>query len=372
MKWSFSIATIGGTQVRIHVTFFLLLAFFGVLYYQLGGTEMAFVGLTFICLLFLCVLLHEFGHVTAARMFGIRTPDITLLPIGGMARMERMPRRPSHELVVALAGPAVNVVIAATLWVVLGGSEAFEAIFPDPEEDVEPEAFQLSWEVLPHAIFFANVILTVFNMIPAFPMDGGRVLRALLARFMPYTKATHYAATIGQGLALAGGFYGFMIFNPILILIAFFIFIMAGQESASVSLQEITDRFPVVAGMLGSYRFLSPNASLRDAIALLLAGSQQDFPIQDGSGRLRALLTRNDLIAGLREHGEDYPALEVATRDIPMLYNDMLLTEALTIMRGAGLQSLPVLHHDTNQVIGLLTSDNISEMVMIEEALRRN
>jgi len=370
MKWSFSIAKIGGTQVRIHATFFLLLAFFGFYYYQQGGVETAFVGVTFICVLFFCVLLHEFGHVLAARRYGIHTPDITLLPIGGMARMERMPKRPLHELVVALAGPLVNVVIAVVLWIVLGGVAAFEPFMVDQGEGVEAEVFMISWAVLPHAILFANIILAVFNMVPAFPMDGGRVLRAMLASFMPYTQATRYAATIGQGIALVGGFYALLNGLFLLALIAMFIFFMAGQEASSVSLQEVTDRFPVVAGMLGTYRFLTPNANLREAIAMLLAGSQQDFPIQDSAGNLHALLTRNDLISGLRQYGEDYPVIEVATRKVPRLYTDMMLTEAMGVMRAAGLQSLPVLDHDSGLVVGLLTADNIGEMVIIEEALR--
>src|SRR4051794_15586424 len=188
MSWSIPIFRVSGILVRIHVTFLLLLAWLGFSYYSHAGSAVAASKVLFILLLFGCVLLHEFGHAFAAKAFGINTPDITLLPIGGVARLERMPEKPAQELIVALAGPAVNVVIALTLFIVIGPRGVLDA------GTVETPNMLVQLMVI-------NVWLVLFNLLPAFPMDGGRVLRALLATRMNYARATHIAATVGQGCA---------------------------------------------------------------------------------------------------------------------------------------------------------------------------
>jgi Zn-dependent protease len=216
MGWSIRLFNVAGTAVRIHLTFFLLLAWIAAIHWSRGGLEAAIDGVVFIALLFLCVVLHEFGHVFAARAYGIRTSDVTLLPIGGVASLERMPEKPGQEIVVALAGPAVNLVIAVALAIGLGASFNLDQI-------AQLEEARTS---LIGRIAAANVALCVFNLIPAFPMDGGRVLRALLAIRMGYTRATRTAATIGQGLAFVFALLG-LLGNPMLILIAVFIFLAA-------------------------------------------------------------------------------------------------------------------------------------------------
>ena len=181
MPWSLKIARIAGIEVRIHITFFLLLAFLGSAYSRNGGASAAFSGILFTCLVFGCVLLHEFGHAIAARRYGIRTPDITLLPIGGVARLDRMPDRPIQEVVVAIAGPLVNVAIAAVLWIYL-------QVFSGGVSHVDPLGhFGAS---LPYQLLAVNLGLAIFNLVPAFPMDGGRILRAVLAMRMDYARAT--------------------------------------------------------------------------------------------------------------------------------------------------------------------------------------
>jgi Zn-dependent protease len=219
MGSSLKIASVFGIEVRIHITFLLFLAWIWFSYYQVAGVEGAIQGVIFILILFACVLLHEFGHAFAARAFGIRTPDITLLAIGGVARLTRIPDKPWQELVVAIAGPLVNVVIAAVLIFVIRVSADLQ-----PLEHLESPRFELLAKVAS-----LNVMLVLFNLIPAFPMDGGRVLRSLLAMAMPYVRATQIAAWIGQGLAIVFAIYGFF-GNPILIFIAFFIFVGAQQE----------------------------------------------------------------------------------------------------------------------------------------------
>jgi Zn-dependent protease len=222
MRSSLKIASISGIEVRIHITFILFLAWIWFSYYQIAGVRGATQGVLFILALFTCVLLHEFGHAFAARGFGIRTPDITLLPIGGVARLDRIPEKPSQELLVAVAGPLVNVVIAAALIFVV-----HEVAPLDQLDSIENPRIELLGKLAT-----VNIMLVLFNLIPAFPMDGGRVLRALLAMAMPYSRATLIAARIGQVLAILLGAYSYFGpgKNPILIFIAFFIFIGAQQE----------------------------------------------------------------------------------------------------------------------------------------------
>src|SRR5437868_13854345 len=183
MSWSLPIFRVAGIQLRIHVTFLLLIGWLAFRYYAEGGTAAAAGSVFFILLLFACVVLHEFGHAFAAKAYGINTPDITLLPIGGVARLERMPEEPKQELIIAIAGPMVNVIIAACLYMVIGA-----------RGHVDPETAMRGGDML-IGLFQINVWLLLFNLLPAFPMDGGRVLRALLASRMTFARATQVAAT---------------------------------------------------------------------------------------------------------------------------------------------------------------------------------
>lgn len=363
MKWSFRLATIAGTEVRVHVTFFLLLLFVAWQGMAGGqGVQGAVFAMVLVSTMFFCVLLHEFGHVTAARLYGIRTPDITLLPIGGVARLERMPRTPSHELVVALAGPLVNVVIAAGIALTLG-----VAVRVDPN-------FSLSlkggfWQ---HLMTW-NILMVVFNMVPAFPMDGGRVLRALLAMVMDYGKATRWAATLGQGLAalvvvvmlLSGTF------QPFLLLIAFFIFMAAGQEAAVVTQQEATRSLLVRDAMQTEFHALPPDAELRLAVDHLLAGTQQDFPVLDFHGGMQGMLSRTRLIAALAEHGPAHSARAVMEACDQSVHPMTPLTEAMTVLREAGSPAVPVVDPLSGRLVGLLTGENVGEVLMVRAALRQ-
>ncbi len=224
MGWSIEIARVAGIRVRVHITFLLLIAWLGFGYYHLGGSRAAIVGVTFLLLLFGCVLLHEFGHALAAQGFGIRTPDITLLPIGGVARLTRMPRKPMQELTVALAGPAVNVMIVLGLASVIGWRSLLD-------EDAVATSNVLS------KLLAINVALILFNMLPAFPMDGGRVLRALLAMPLGHLRATRIAANIGRVCAVLFAIVSFRV-NPMLLFIAVFIYTGASQELAEAEARE--------------------------------------------------------------------------------------------------------------------------------------
>jgi stage IV sporulation protein FB len=359
-RWSFLLGTYGGTEVRIHATFLLLLAFFGWQSAVLGGIAAAITTIGFLIAIFTCVLLHEFGHVIAARRYGIHTPDITLLPIGGIARLERMPRKPSEELVVALAGPAVNVVIALGLLAARG----FAGID-------EP------WEELKHGSFAGrliawNLIMVVFNMIPAFPMDGGRVLRAVLAMFLDYVKATQVAASIGQALAVFGALAAlFLVGNPLLLLIALFIFMGAGQEAAQVADQESIRGLRVRDAMVTNFRSLPHDAVLRDAVQFLLSGTQHDFPILDERGGFSGMLSRTALISALAENGALHPVAAVSQPCSITLEPRHPLTEALEKLRASSCPVLPVLDPLTGTLVGLLTGENVAEMIMVRAALTK-
>ena len=363
MKWSFRLFTLAGTEVRVHVTFLLLLLFVASQSYLSGqGLPAALESTLFITIMFACVVLHEFGHVLAARGYGIRTPDITLLPIGGVARLERMPRKPSEELVVAISGPMVNVIIAAAIWLGFGIETALHP----------------GYDFLKSGGFFEklmmwNIFMVAFNLIPAFPMDGGRVLRAVFAMFMEYGTATRRAASIGQGIAMMVAIFMLLnhTFQPMILLICFFIFMAAGQEAVSVTQEEATRNLRVRDAMLTDFRSLPPEATLRDGVELLLAGSQQDFPVLDTHGGMQGMLTRHDLISALAEKGPAQPVVEVM-RSCPAATQPSIdLTQALETLNASNCPAIPVLDPIDGKLLGLLTTENIGEALMVRAALMK-
>jgi Zn-dependent protease len=292
MPWSWKLVRIAGIDVYVHATFFMLVAWIALSHWNESQNLAAVIeGVGFILALFACVVIHEFGHALMAARYGIRTRDITLLPIGGLARLERMPDVPLQELWVALAGPAVNVVIAIVLFAWLQASGAWEAV----------ERIGITTGAFTERVMLANVFLAAFNLLPAFPMDGGRALRALLATRMEYTRATQRAAMVGQGMAILFGFVGLQ-GNPMLIFIALFVWIGAGQEASVVLMKSALAGIPLKRAMLTHFRTLTPTSTLGEAVDLLLTGSQQDFPVV-ANGRLEGMLTRSDLVKALPQRG---------------------------------------------------------------------
>jgi stage IV sporulation protein FB len=362
MSWSFPIANIGGTIVRIHVTFLILLAWVALAFLFKDGAGEAVGALIFTIALFGCVLLHEFGHVFAARSFGIRTPDITLLPIGGLARLEKMPEQPWQELIVAIAGPLVNVVIAIILFLVLG-------IHGMPDLTDPKMLTFTSLPVLLMRLMIINVWLVIFNLIPAFPMDGGRVLRALLAMAMPYAKATATAATVGQGFAVIGAIYGLFSGNFILMLIAMFIFFAARGESAMVTEREAIRGLTLDQAMMTDFQTLPEHATLRDAVGHLLSGTQHDFPVLRPDGTLAGILTRQQLVRALAERGPDAPVAPFLVTEIPKIFPGTPLPRAIEILRQSPAEVLPVLSADESRILGLLSAENLAELLMIRQAV---
>lgn len=355
MAWSLTVGYVYGTAVRIHVTFLLFLAWIWVAYYQRGGAGAAWDGVAFVALLFLCVLLHEFGHIFAARRYGVKTPEVTLWPFGGIARLERIPEKPSEELVVALAGPAVNVVIAAMLLLFLGGNVGMEHI-----ESIEnPQVSLLA------KLAAANIFLVVFNLIPAFPMDGGRVLRALLAMRMSHAQATQTAASIGQGLAIGLGVLG-IFGNPMLIIIAVFVFLAASGEAGQVQMKQVAQGLLVEDAMITQFETLGPTASVGDAAEALIRTTQKEFPIVDGAVHLRGVLTRDAMIRALQAQGPGASVLE-AMAEVPTVGTRTPLDRALALITQRGAPVVGVVDSG-GRLVGLLSPENVGEMMMLRAA----
>lgn len=359
MKWSWRIARLFGIDVFVHATFLILLAWVAMSHYQREGTlHGALVGVAFILAVFGTVVLHEFGHALTARRFGIKTRDITLLPIGGVARLERMPEKPAQELWVALAGPAVNVVLAIVLFTVLkvtGGSVQLG------------EQGLLSGGPFLTRLFWVNVTLALFNLLPAFPMDGGRALRALLALRGDYVQATRTAATLGQGMAFLLGLLG-LFTNPFLIFIALFVWIGASSEAGAVQTKASLEGVPVQAAMQTDFRVLTARDTLSIASQALLAGAQVDFPVVDAHGVPVGVLTRDNLIQGLTTSGPTAVIEGVMTRRFETAEPGEMLAGALTRLQGCECNALLVVRQA--RVIGLVTMENIGELMMMQKALR--
>src|SRR5215207_7809297 len=319
MRWQWKLGTFAGIDVFVHATFLLLIGWIGYSYWLQYGTIAKVVeGILFILVLFLCVVLHEYGHALTARRYGIKTRDITLYPIGGVARLERMPDKPIEELWVALMGPAVNVVIAAGIYVYLFLTND---LVPLSGLTVASGSFL-------GRLLSVNIILVLFNLLPAFPMDGGRVLRAILAMRMDYVRATQIAANIGQGMAFLFGFIG-LFSNPFLLFIAFFVWIGASQEASMVQMKNSVSGIPVTRAMLTDFKTLSPRDNLSQVVALILSGSQHDFPVVDANGTVAGILDRDTFMRALTQHGQSAPVMDFIRRDLPAVDSFEMLELAL-------------------------------------------
>lgn len=357
MSWQFKLGRFAGVDVFIHITFFLIVIWYALTYWLVGRTVAAALeGAAFILLVFLGVVLHEYGHVLTARKYGVKTRDITLYPIGGVARLERMPDKPIQELWVALAGPAVNVVIAGGLFAYLWLTDG---LTPLNQLNFAAGSFV-------ERLMLVNIFLVVFNLIPAFPMDGGRVLRALLAMRLEYVQATQIAATVGQGMAVLFGFWG-LFNNPFLLFIAFFVWMGAAQEASMAQMKSALGGIPVMRAMQTEFRTLEPRDNLGHVTQLILAGSQHDFPVVEGE-RIVGILERDAFIRGLSQRGQTAIVGEFMRRDLPEVDSFDMVEIALMRLTESGARTLPVTH--LGQLVGVITSENITEFLMIRSALK--
>jgi Zn-dependent protease/CBS domain-containing protein len=361
MRWAWKIGRLAGIDLYMHATFLLLVGFIVLVNWtQSHNIDQTMFGVFFVLVIFACIVLHELGHALTARRYGIRTRDIMLLPIGGVARLERMPEDPNQELLVAVAGPAVNVLIAAVLLVSLGLAGRLPTL---------RQAGTISWTG--HDFFSSlvavNVWLVLFNLIPAFPMDGGRVLRALLAKRMDYTDATQTAAHVGQGIAFVFGFLG-LFFDPFLLFIALFVWMGASGEAGMVQMRTSLGGIPVQRVMLTDYQTLLPDDTLDQAVEHILSGWQQDFPVVFGTHVL-GILTREDLMRAIAQGGTGKHVRDAMRRDVETVDSHDMLEQAVQVLHRCGCRSLPVQHN--GELIGMLALENVGEFMMIQSAMRR-
>lgn len=359
MRWSLKIGTFAGIGVYLHWTFLLFIGW--VFYSHLGrahDVSRALEGVGFVLALFTCVVLHEYGHALTARRFGVGTRDITLLPIGGVARLEHIPKKPMQEFWVAIAGPAVNVVIALTIFLVLVLLRNLNQLF-------EVQMFRGHFLV---RLMWVNVFLILFNLLPAFPMDGGRVLRALLATQLGRPRATAIAARVGQGMAILFALVGFF-YNPMLMFIALFVYLGAQAEAEAVATDAAVEGLRVEHAMMTRFRCLSPGDTLADAMRELLAGAQQDFPVVH-AGQVVGLLRRNDLVRGLSERGPGTLVADTMWTDVDVIDAREPLDEAFRLIQQGQCGTVPVTRD--GGLVGLLTLENLGELVMVNTALRRD
>ncbi|HET90471.1 MAG TPA: site-2 protease family protein [Chloroflexi bacterium] len=356
MAWSFPIAKVKGIEIKVHMTFALVLLWAALnwgVQQQLGWAG-AFYGILFVSLLFLCVTLHELGHSLVALHYGATVRDITLLPIGGVARLEGEMSRPAHEFWMTIAGPAVNVVLAIILgaitipllgWRAFGGFDMLMGRLSSP-----------SWERLLLDLLVANVGLAIFNLLPAFPMDGGRVLRALLATQMGKLNATRIAMRVGQGLAVLMGVVGVLGGNLNLAIIALFILSGASQEWRMTQLNAVLKQIPASAALIDSGVVLSPTDSLARAIDVSLRTGQADFAVFDG-GYLVGLLTREDVAESFQRYGPHVLIQRIMRPDFPVAQAGDSLMDLQAKMKSSGSSVISII--EDQRFLGLATLDSV-------------
>lgn len=363
MKWSWDLGKIAGIRLTVHWTFLILIVWIFFIYYRVEGSiQQALTGVLFILTLFVCVLLHELGHSLTARRYGIGTKIITILPIGGLAQLERMPEEPRHELWVAAAGPAVNVVIALLIYIYL----QLSGNWPN-QSMMEPETLNIATLGFWFYLFVANVILVVFNLIPAFPMDGGRMLRALLAFRMPRARATRIAASIGQFLAIAFVFLGFF-GNFWLMFIGIFIYLGAGAESRFETTKSALDGFYVRDVLMTSFETVSSHDKLGHVVDLLLDGTQTEFLVVD-QGEVQGVVTRTDLVRGLSQHGKEGRVTDVAQKEFVSLVLDQELIGVYNLLMAGPTRVAPVV--ERGQLVGMVDKENVDEIILVNRALEK-
>jgi Zn-dependent protease len=339
MKWSVNIGKIFGINFRIHVTFFLLLFFIFISVLNQRDLHSAILATLFICAIFVCVLIHEIGHSLIARRFGKETKSITLLPIGGVATMEEMPEKPAQEIAMSIVGPLINLAIAVVLFLFVGRWAGIGApnMYPDSSRAFFAE------------LIGVNIMLAIFNLIPAFPMDGGRVLRGILATRMDYVRATSAAVVVGQCLAMLFILFG-IFFNWWLALIGLFLYIGAGSEKRQVILKSLLHDVPASEVMVREFRALRPGQTLSQALEQFYHGCQEDFPI-------------------IGEKGLDVPISEVIDASFTSINPQTPLEDVYRALLSKQKTAVAVV--DKGNFEGIVCLDSISRYFMVKAAMRK-
>ncbi len=368
MNWSFRILDVAGIPIRIHVTFFLILLLGAYQWGSITGTlNGAVFGIALMVLLFVCVTLHELGHSVVAKFFGIPVRQIVLLPLGGIAQITKNPEKPLHELLIAIAGPLVNVVIAILLLATLGFSAAPQmltghGLLPDTMSNTPSLLTLLSW------LLMANISLAIFNLIPAFPLDGGRVFRALIAMFTGYPQATRLASAIGQFIAIGLGIYGVLIGNFILVLVAVFIFFGAGQESTETEAKNVLNTLQVGDSYNKHALTLAVGDRVSQAVDYILTSYQPDFAVLQGSS-LIGIVTREDVLRALANIPTDTFVTEIMERELLKVEASRSLEEVRRAMAEQGVRIVAV--YNAANYLGLISMEDIVEAFTVQTFVER-
>jgi stage IV sporulation protein FB len=360
MNWSIKLLRVKGIDIKVHLTFVLILIWAAYHWSQStgAGVQGALFGVVATVLLFVSVTLHELGHSLQTLKFGVQVKDILLMPLGGVAQIEEIPEEPQKELRIAIAGPLINFAIAALLISIAGilNARALTTI-----EELLNSLGQANWTGMLSYLTMANLGLGLFNLIPAYPMDGGRILRALLAMRLDYAQATAIAVKIGQGLAFLLGLWGFMNASFTLVLIAIFVWMGAGQEGRQVEVKNVLSDMTVRQAMSQTPQALTEHETLEKAVQLTLNGMQSDFPVLDAHhSHLVGFLTAADLLKALKSHGEMTRISDVMRIEFPLVQPEEPLFKAQQRMAEAKIRSLPVVDQN-GCLIGLLTAEDINE-----------
>jgi Zn-dependent protease/CBS domain-containing protein len=373
VDWSIKIGTIKGIEIKVHFTFLFIIlwaAFQGGTGTG-GGLRGAIFGLVSITLLFSCVVLHELGHSFQALRYKVKVRNITLLPIGGVARMESIPEKPGQELAISLAGPAVNFAIAGllaplALWII---TTQIAAYLDQPayllsntgqrtlSRVLDGLFYGTDWKALVFYLLSMNVSLGAFNLIPAFPMDGGRVLRALLALRLDYLRATRIAVNVGRGLAVLLGVAGLMLFQFPLVLIAVFIYAGGGYERQMVEVKRVLQGLQVSQAVTRDLRAVTPATPLAYVLDLVFHGYPSSFPVVEGR-QLVGVLVREDILATFRERGPNVPVGQVMRTNFPIVDLSDSLLHVQQLIAQSGVKAVPVAEDGLFR--GLITLDNIN------------
>lgn len=358
-----------GIEVRVHWSFVLILAY-GAFAYSSGASDPvigALYGVLVILLLFVCVTLHEFGHALVAKYFKVNVPHITLLPIGGVASLERMPDKPLQEFFIAIAGPLVNFVISALLFPLLLLSQSMQGQ-PFSLNNIGDLLNRMQSPGLANLLIYlviTNLGLGIFNLLPAFPMDGGRILRALLAMGMSYVDATRIAVFVGRVMAALFALWGILNGNIFLLLIAFFIYVGGGSEREAVESKAVLRNIVAEQALTLNAVNLYTSERVDRAVDLIMNSYQTDYPVLDLAGRFVGVLTRARLIYALKEVGPEARIVDVMLKaeEIPICNPTQDLSVIWETMMAGGSRVVAIKRN--NEFLGLLTLDDISEVFQV-------
>lgn len=362
MKGTFKLAKVAGIGLFIHWTFSLLIAFIIFINYRTGLNAVQILwSVVFVLCIFITVVMHEFGHALAAKNYGIQTKDITLLPIGGLARLDRMPEKPAEELIVAFAGPLVNIVLAILTGFFIKVPATAAAVAAQLSTGVNASNFFLHFLIV-------NIVLAVFNLIPAFPMDGGRVLRALLAFKFKRHVATRIAARIGQFIAIGFIILGFFS-NPFLIFIGLFVIVSAQMETEHDASKFILKGFKVRDVLMKQYQTIDANEPIKRAVTLLLDSPFKLFLITDNNEPI-GTLNRDQIITALFEKGDNTDIRHAMGTKLIYLDVETLLEDIFELVSANKSNLMLVL--ENGQLVGTLDTENLLEFLLIKGVKSKN